>query len=305
MLKINSDCTRLRNEQSQKLLANKLSKEASLGQCDDTHTCERKCECSLTKRLTEIAFNPSNRRETTSCHEHLQNRSRSSIICKIKNKHKPHSIIHSADSGCILIEDSVSSSNQSPKTYVPPRTTKLFVTVVLFLILFVPSIIEATRPLKSSANIFANIRRPRTSIGRAIHSDRNLKPQFTGTNVEHDSFIIEPYVSSGKPSPYAPLTSTQYETYRRPTRVNRFQHADHSSKPSWSSSGHYSGYGHKSQRPSSQSHNSYRNDDLPPQLAALSDEELDSFFEALYRNRTRYARRPDEDFGEGSMYRSL
>ena len=180
----------------------------------------------------------------------------------------------------------------------------LGVMLVLFL-LIVPSKLAVANPqVKFPVDFYTG--NSAVSNGRSLYGDRTHRPRFTESDKEHDTFIVEPFVSSGVPSLYAPITSSQYHQTHRPTQVNRFQHSDPSQKPYWSSSPeNHDRWSQKTTRPSTATSNHYRQSDLPPELAALTDEELDSFFVALYRNRTRYARRPNEDFGEGIGFAKL
>lgn len=162
---------------------------------------------------------------------------------------------------------------------------------------------------------------PRFISDSGSHDSQLFKPEFTDSKDPHDSFIIEPYYSGEtSSSPYAPIsTSSHHDLKRKPLKSNNGFRFDSTRKPFWNSSRpsfdssddhhHWPSHAPAHAPPPSvheihfpdeiESPKHYSRSRLPAELAALSDHELDAFFNAIRRNSSRYARQPN-NFEEGN-----
>ena len=136
---------------------------------------------------------------------------------------------------------------------------------------------------------------------------RNPRAPLSRENYRHQPSISS-HTNFG--SSYRGAASTEYHSFShhnsQPTSYERLLSGIHARPPKWGSS-QLSGNTDTPEHPFQflkKRHTNRRNANLPDELAAMSVQELDSFFEALYKNQTRHARYPNSEFGEGTVNHS-
>ena len=102
------------------------------------------------------------------------------------------------------------------------------------------------------------------------------RPQFSNSNVKHETFIVEPITHQDDDhSPYTPISSANFApSWGGGKSVG-------SGGPSWGERPRYRG-------------------NLPDELKKLTPRQLEAFFDALAENRTRYGRDSPDIYGEGT-----